>query len=89
MRMMMRMRMSMSMMSLMMKKSLDMKQMLKKMEKKNMKKAVKMIKISFKNKKMTKRTPDYPSKIGNKDKLMLINYYQIRSLLFERQNLKC
>ena len=72
-----------------MKKGLDMKQMLKKMEKKNMKKAVKMIKISFKNKKMTKRTPDYPSKIGNKDKLMLINNYQIRSLLFERQNLKC
>ena len=77
------MRMSMMMMSLMMKKSLEMKKMMLNMEKKNLKKA-------FKIKKMTKRTPDYPiTKNGNKDKLKLINNFQIRSLLFERQNLKC
>jgi len=67
--------------------------MMQNMEKKNLMKAVLKIKITFKIKKMTKRTPDYPiTKNGNninKDKLKLINNYQIRSLLFERQNLKC
>ena len=63
-----------------------MKKMMQNMEKKNLKKAVKKIKISFKIKKMT---PDYPTKNGNKDKLKLIKNIQIRSLLFERQNLKC
>ena len=67
-----------------------MKQMMQNMEKKNLKKPVQKIKISFKIKKLTKRTPDYPKTInGNKDKLKLINNFQIRSILFERHNLNC
>ena len=56
----------------MMKKRLEMKQMMQNMEKKKLKKPFLKIKISFKIKKLTKRTPDYPKTInGNKDKFKL------------------